>query len=127
MLWASAGELAGDPVKPDHAVQAAGGQLQLGPEVVQVPAQALLVFGACLDEVLAVIEQELQLQRRLSRWAAGRVSGPSRKRGAGDSKGIDRVGLAASALAACAKLPISFGGTRTTRSPEAIRKRSKRA
>ena len=35
-----AGELAGEPIQPDDAVQGAGRDLQLGPEVVQVPAQA---------------------------------------------------------------------------------------
>src|SRR6476469_4092694 len=57
-----AGELAGHPIQPDHAVQGTGGDLQLGPEVVPVPAQAALVFRAGFDEVLAVVEQELDLQ-----------------------------------------------------------------
>jgi hypothetical protein len=39
-----AGELAGGPVKPDGAIQAAGRQLELGPEVMQVPAQPLLIL-----------------------------------------------------------------------------------
>lgn len=50
------GELAGHPLQPDDPVQGAGRDLQLGPEVVQVPAQAALVFKAGLDEVLAMVE-----------------------------------------------------------------------
>jgi hypothetical protein len=97
-----ASELASDPIEPDAPVQGAGGDLQLGPEVVQVPAQATLVLRAGLDQVLAVIEQELDLQgvlvevgarQRLSALAQGR---------AGDRKGIDRVRLAGAPFAATA-------------------------
>ncbi len=54
--------------RPDRArrarSKATGRQLQLGPEVVQVPAQPALVFRASFDEILAVVEQELHLQGR---------------------------------------------------------------
>ncbi len=38
----STGELTGEPVMPEVAVQGTSRDLQLGPEVVQVPAQTLL-------------------------------------------------------------------------------------
>jgi len=38
-----ASELAGDPLEPDGAIEAARRQLELGPEVVEVPAQAALL------------------------------------------------------------------------------------
>ena len=120
----SAGKLAGDAIEPEDAVKASRRQLQLGPELVQVPAQALLIFCACLDEALAVIEQELQLQRPIIEIGGGQGPGTLSKRSAGNSKSIDRIGLAA-ICSPFREAPISFGGTRTTRSPEAIRKRSK--
>ena len=39
-----AGELAGDPIQPDDAIERTHRHLELRPEVVQVPAQALLVL-----------------------------------------------------------------------------------
>ena len=53
-----------EPVKPDHPIKAAGGQLELGPAVVQQPAQPALDAGPLADEVLAMIQQQLDLARR---------------------------------------------------------------
>ncbi len=89
-----AGELASHAVEPEDPVQAAGRQLQFGPEVVQVPAQALLVFRASLDEILAVVEQEPQLQGPLVEVGAGKGLGTLSERRPGDGQRIDRVRLA---------------------------------
>src|SRR6476469_1932767 len=59
-----------------------------------------------------------------SRWAAGRVSGPSRR--AARAMARASIGSDLPALRSARRLsPISFGGTRTTLSPEATRKRSR--
>jgi len=71
-----------------------------------------------------VIEQELDLQGVLVEVGGGQGLRALSQRGPGDRQGVDRVRLAGSPFAAAA-FAISFGGTRTTRSPEAIRKRSK--
>lgn len=63
-----------------------------------MPAQSLLILGACLDEVLAVVEQQLQLQGGLVEVGARQRLGALPQRRSGDGQGIDRVGLAAGAL-----------------------------
>src|SRR6185295_6664124 len=97
-----AGEPASDPIEPDDAIQATRRQLEVGPEVVQVPAQALLVFGARPDEILAVVEQQLQIQGRLVEMGDGQGVGALTQRRPRHRQGIDRIGLARSALAAAA-------------------------
>ena len=65
-----------------------------------MPTQALLVFTTGPDEILAVIEQELQLQRRLVQMRGRQGLGALSERCSGDGEGVDRVGLTAGALAA---------------------------
>jgi hypothetical protein len=53
-----------EAVKPAQAVETALGQRELGPAVVQQPAQPVLDPRALGDQVLAVVEQELDLACR---------------------------------------------------------------
>lgn len=73
-----AGQLASEAIEPAGPVKASRRQLQLGPEVVQVPAQPLLVCGAGLDNVLAVVERGPRAERP---WRLrGRRSDPTCRR-----------------------------------------------
>jgi hypothetical protein len=49
-------EAVSEALQPHVAVQAAGGQVELGPAVMQQPAQPVLDAGAFGDDVVAVIE-----------------------------------------------------------------------
>ncbi len=93
------GELPGDPLQPDHPVQGAGGDLKLGKELVQVPAQAALVIGAGANEVLAMVEQQLDLHRLLVEIGGRQVLDSLLQRRPGDVGGVDRIGLATLARA----------------------------
>ena len=95
-------ELAGHPLQPDHAVQRASRDLQLGPEVVQVPAQPALVLRAGFDQVLAMIEQELYLQGVLVEVGGGQGLRALAQGCPGDRQGVDRVRLTRAALTATA-------------------------
>ena len=113
-----------DARAPLAVEQRAAGQLELGPEVVQVPLQR-------------VIERRPARRTSRSRWstssrmsssgpassAVGNVSRPSAKRRARDGQRIDRSDLPRSRLER-RELAISRVGTRTTRSPRAIKNRS---
>jgi hypothetical protein len=66
---------------------------------VQVPAQALLVLRAGSDQILAVVEQELQLQGLFVEVGGGKGLGSLTQGCAGDGQSVDRIGLAAGALA----------------------------
>ena len=59
-----ASEAAGDLPKPLAGVQRPGWDLELGPEVVQMPAQPLLVGGAGGDQILAMVDQQANVERR---------------------------------------------------------------
>jgi hypothetical protein len=104
-----AGELSGNPLQPEGPVQAAGRQLQLGPEVVQMPAQALLVFRSGLDQILAVVEQQPQLKGVVVEMGGGQGFRALAQSGPGDSESVDRVGLATSSFPAAA-LPHQLRG-----------------
>jgi hypothetical protein len=52
-------------------------QVELGPAVVEEPAQPVLDPRALRDQVLAVVEQQLDLARRALELGAGSVSMPS--------------------------------------------------
>ena len=81
------------------------GQLELGPAVVQKPAQPVLDAGALGDEVLAVIEQQLDLARRALEPRDRQRLDALLERRAGDRQRVDRVALAALARAARAGRP----------------------
>jgi hypothetical protein len=97
-----ASETAAEAIEPDDPIEATGRELQLGPEVVQVPAQAALVLGAGPDEILAVVEQELDPQGALVEVGGRQGLGTLLQRGPGDRPGVDRVGLAGAAFAPAA-------------------------
>ena len=116
-------EPAGDARPASARDERAGAGLELGPEVVQVPAQVVVKRGALRDEALAMIDEQPDVElgpgqlRRQADCRGLRAARPGR------SRSRRCVGLAA--LAAHRGAPaISFGGTRTTRSPRASRKRS---
>ena len=54
-------ELASDPVEPDRPVERAERHAQRRVELVQVPAQPLLAAAPLGDQVVAVVDQQLQL------------------------------------------------------------------
>ena len=93
----AAGELAAEPVEPDGPVERAERHLQLRVELVQVPAQPLLAAAPLADEVVAVVDEQLQLSQRL--LAGARTVEPRLlQRGPGDRERVDRVRLAARAV-----------------------------
>jgi len=83
-----------EPVEPLGSVEPADGHAVLAPEVVQVPAQPALDGGALAHEILAVIEQQLDLERPLVELGRGQCPETLPQRRAGDRRRVDRVGLA---------------------------------
>jgi hypothetical protein len=82
-------------------IEMARGNGEGGIELMQVPTQTLLRTAALVDEIIAVVNQQLQLPKRLliRPWPAqARLA----QRGPGDGERIDRIGLAAGS--ACAPL-----------------------
>ena len=90
-------EPARDARSPVAVEQRAAGQLQLGPEVVQMPLQRVVERHARPDQPLAVIDEQPQVElgpvevRRRQRVQA------LAQRRSGDRKRVDAVGLAAPA------------------------------
>jgi hypothetical protein len=113
---------AGHAVEPDGAVERARRDRERRVELVQLPAQPLLGAPPLVDQVVAMIDEQLLLaQRRLTRprpiqlrLAQGRP---------GDRERVDRVGLTARTPARRSGA-MSFGGTRTNDSPAASSSRS---
>src|SRR5215211_2464688 len=89
------GEAARDLPQPLAGVQRPGRDLELGPEVVQMPAQPLLVGRACRDQILAMVDEQANVERRAVQVRAGKVLDPFLQRGASDAERVDRVRLAA--------------------------------
>jgi hypothetical protein len=82
----------GDALEVGRVVEPRGRDLEVGIELVQVPAQAALVAGAVFDEIVAVVDEQADLvldprQRRLRQMRFA-------DRGAGDGQRVDRIGLA---------------------------------
>ena len=118
-----AGEAAGGLPEPLGGVQRAGRDLELGPEVVQMPAQPLLIAAAGCDQILAMVDEQANVERGAVQVRAGERLDPFPERGAGDANASIESDLPRSrderrAPAMC------FGATRTIRSPRAIRNRS---
>ena len=88
-------QTAGDPPEPLAGVQGPGGDLELGPQVVQVPAQPLLLAGTGRDEVLAVVDQQANVERHAVQVRSREVLDPLLQGGPGDAERVDRIGLAA--------------------------------
>ncbi len=90
----TAGELAVQPVEPDGAVECAGRGVQAWVELVQVPAQSLLAATSLVNEIVAVVDQQLQLAQRLFA-RTGTVKLAFLQPGSGDRECVDRVRLPA--------------------------------
>src|SRR4030095_15863318 len=86
-------------LEPAAAVERAQRHRQHRIELVQVPAQALLAAAPLGDEVVAVIEEQLQLAQRglLRPWPVEPRLTQRRPR---DREGVDSVRLAADTAAA---------------------------
>ena len=59
------GELSPEPVEPDRAVERAQRHRKSRVELVQVPAQPLLTAAPLRHQIVAVVNQQLQLPQRL--------------------------------------------------------------
>jgi hypothetical protein len=88
-------EPAREPIEPDEPVEAAGRQLELGPAVVEEPAQAVLDPRALRDQVLAMVEQQLDLACRARELSRRQGLDAFLQCGARDRQRVDRVRLAA--------------------------------
>jgi len=85
-------EPACEPLEPDRPIERARRDRQLRVELVQVPAQPLLRAAAFVDEVVAVIDEHLQLTQPLLTLA--RMVEPwLPQRRARDGEGVDGVGF----------------------------------
>ena len=71
VVCCGAREAAGDRPQPLVGVQRAGRDLELGPEVVQMPAQPLLVAGAGRDQILAMVDEQTDVERGAVQVRAG--------------------------------------------------------
>ena len=98
----AARQAAGDLVEPFGPVERPGGDLELGPELVQMPAQPALDPGALAHQLLAVINQQLDLQRCLIDGGHRQRVNPLTQRRPRDRHRVDRVRLAGAALSAAA-------------------------
>jgi hypothetical protein len=86
----AAGELAAEPVEPDAAVERPKRHMQRRVKLMEVPAQPRLAAAPLVDEVVAVVDQQLQLAQRL--FAGARtVQLRFLQCGACDRERIDRV------------------------------------
>jgi hypothetical protein len=90
-LLVQPGEPPADALQPAQPVQRPGRDVQLRDQIVQVPAQSVLHARALADQVLAVVEQQLDLKRPLVELGAGQTVDALPERGAGDRLGVDRV------------------------------------
>jgi hypothetical protein len=88
-------EAPGDAVLPTPGGQDAGGDLEFGPEVVQVPAQVVDQRGALRDEALAMIDEQADVELASGQSRDGQGVESLADRGSGDRDGVDHVGLAA--------------------------------
>ena len=95
------GEPPGDARCPAAIKQRAAGQLELGPEIVQMPLQRAVEPDALTNEPFAVINQQPQIELAPIQVRDREGLQALAQRGAGDGQRIDRVRLPAltSALA----------------------------
>ena len=90
-----AGEAAGETLGPVHGDQAAGRDLELGPEVVQVPAQVVDQPCARVDQPLAMIDEQPDVELDPGELRDRQRLDPVADRRPGDRDRVDRIGLAA--------------------------------
>jgi hypothetical protein len=92
------GQPGDEAVEQVESVQSAGGYVEFGVELMEMPAQPVGHLGAFDDQVVAVVDQ--QLQRPGGVVVAGEGEVGLAQRSAGDGERVDGVGLAAGAGAA---------------------------
>lgn len=89
------GQRGGHSLQPARAGQPGGAGIQLGSQVVQVPAQLVDRLGAGTHQVVAAVAQQPQLGGHLVELGGRQVRLTHRR--AGDGQRVDRVGRAAGA------------------------------
>ena len=109
---------------PVAVKQRAAGQLELGPEVVQMPLQRVVERDALADQPLAVIDEQPQVELGAVQLRGRQRIQALAQRRPGDRDRVDAVGLPALASAAPRRRPSACVVTRSTRSPRPIRNRS---
>ena len=90
LCW-PAGKPAADAIKMHRSVEALRGDDQGRVELVQMPAQPLLDSPSFVDEIIAMVDQQLQVPKQLLARARTTQARLSQGR-SGDREGIDRVG-----------------------------------
>jgi hypothetical protein len=86
--------------EPLLGVQRSAWDLELGPHVVQMPAQSLLILREGVDEIVAMIGEQPNIERSPVQVRAWDVLDPFLQRCSGDGERVDRVGLPALARGA---------------------------
>ena len=118
-----AGEPPGDPRAPLLREQRAARQLELGPEIVQMPLQRAVELDAVTDQPFAVIDQQPQIELGPVQVRGREGLQALLQRGAGDVERVDRSDLPRW-RALLRALAVRCVGIRNTRSPRSIRNRS---
>jgi hypothetical protein len=93
----SAREAPGDARRPAAVEQRAGGQFELGPEIVQMPLQRVVERDALADQALAVIDQQPQVELRTFQLRRRQRIQAFAQRRPRDRDRVDAVGLPAGA------------------------------
>src|SRR4051812_32324320 len=83
----------GDARRPPAVEQRAAGQLELGPEIVQMPLQRVVEPDALTNEAFAVINQQPQIQLGPVEMRGREGLQPFLQRDAGDAARVDRIRL----------------------------------
>jgi hypothetical protein len=118
-----AGEPPGGFAEPFGGVERSVWDLELRPEIVQVPAQPLLIAAPSGDEVLAMVDQQADVQRRAVQMRLGELVDSFLERGTRDGERVIESDLPRSRAERRAPA-MCIGATRAIRSPRAIRNRS---
>jgi hypothetical protein len=124
-LPAIAGAPSAKPTQPDVEVKATGRRLDWTLQVMQVPAQPGLLGGARRDLVIVMVDQQPNLELGALQSRHRQRLDPLGQRCPRDGDRVDPIRLPALA-GALTRTAISFGGTRTIRSPRASKKRFSR-
>ena len=86
-----AGEAPADPRRPLLREQRAAGQLQLGPEVMQMPEQRAVELDAVANQPLPMIDEQSQIELRPVEVRGREAVQPFLQRGARDVEGVNGV------------------------------------
>ena len=84
-----------DPGAPLGREQRAAGQLELRPQIVQIPLQRAVERHARANQPLAVIDQQPQIELRPGQRGGRQRLNAGGQRGASDRDRVDAIGLAA--------------------------------